>query len=74
MTDDQIILFRDNIITGNIYWRSVDGEIYRVVGYHPNYREPSDDIGEPVAVLEGGRTAALMCCGLDDFVKIVPAF
>lgn len=73
MTNAEIKLFRVKILSGGIYWRSIDGEIYRVVGYHPDYRE-FDDMGEPVAVLEGNKTAALQNCELEDFVKIVPAF
>ena len=75
MTDQEISLFVQRARQGNLYWRSPHtGEILKVVGYSSAYKEFDGDIPEPVARLEGNKSAALVNCSLADFVTVQPAF
>lgn len=73
MTEDEVEAFRLKLKNGakNIYWRDCDGLVFRVIGFHPAYAE-SDDVPEPVAVLEGNKTASLLNSTAAEYYELVP--
>jgi len=72
MTDKEILLFRAAIANKEVWWRSVDGEVFRVVGVCMNYKTPDDDVPEPVAVLENNTHASLINSETSDYFEIRP--
>jgi hypothetical protein len=77
MTNDEIKTFRARAADKtkpSIYFRTVDGDFYKVSGFHANYKEPSDDVGEPVVIFDNGTHAALFNCDLSEFVTMSEAF
>lgn len=74
MTDPEIEKFRYNLLNSRYQfaWRSVDGDVLPVIGYHPDYKEPWETLGEPVAVCEGGKVVSLHNSEVADFFEMRP--
>lgn len=75
MNDAEIETFRLRTAKGDtLYWKDPAGGFLLVRGFRANFKEDERDDGEPVAVLEANKVAALYNCELTDFVSFSPAF
>jgi hypothetical protein len=73
MTDEEIRKLIEAVNTNNVYWRDIDGNVFKVLGIHLDYKEhDDDDLGEPVALLTRNLVAALYNTELSDFVTLTP--